>query len=102
MTREICFDRLWASNTRRKSLFFLISPICFFTYYGPQYASTVSSFFPLSVEEEADVAQGDAAVLKVNMPSFVTRRVSQTSDAPGARNNITLVIQAKILKRPLQ
>jgi hypothetical protein len=35
-------------------------------------------------------------------PSFVTRRVSQTSDAPGARNNITLVIQAKILKRPLQ
>jgi hypothetical protein len=74
----------------------------FWTDYGPQHASTVSSFFPLSVEEEADVAQGDAAVLKVNMPSFVTRRVSQTSDAPGARNNITLVIQAKILKRPLQ
>ena len=72
------------------------------TDYGPQHTSTVSSFFPLRVEEEADVAQGDAAVLKVNMPSFVTRRVSQTSDAPGARNNITLVIQAKILKRPLQ
>jgi hypothetical protein len=54
------------------------------------------------VEEEADVAQGDAAVLKVNMPSFVTRRVSQTSDAPGARNNITLVLQAQILKSPIK
>ena len=64
-----------------------------FPYYGSDHNATVARFFPLRVIEDAHVPQGDAAVLKVDGPSFVMRHASQTSNAPGARNNITLVLQ---------
>lgn len=60
--------------------------------YGVQHAASVAISFPLEHEEQADVSPGDAAVLKVYNPTFLTDRclVTQTTATPGAINEITI------------
>ena len=62
-------------------------------FYGVRFTSHVASDFALVAETLADVGQGSDAVLKVDEPRFLQRTMLQTSTAPGARNNITLILQ---------